>query len=939
MCVEKTKGEASGRKRFREENTEGTATKATSTAINRPKAQKLQQIHTSTNNSIAQKHNRNTATQQQHYITSKHRKIQKCTVATTINNKTWGTHPSAKASPKNSHTSPKKTTKITLISPIKKCRKRLYTPTVNQTKHDIHNKQYKDKLYPSKQHINRSIITAKNSLSNSDIFPASIPIKSDAGKCGLMWPRGAIANSHPAAKLLHFYSNRGCPVDTGEPWNQASIITALKRGPHISAKNPTAAKYLHEETQEKLKGGYIRIVKWKDIKHNFPKNLKISPVAMIPHKSRSFRCILDLSFKLKVNGTKINSVNETTTTQSPQKSMAQLGWVIKRIITTMAHNYNTNKPFFFSKCDIKDGFWRMNVSLDDAWNFCYVIPSQQNKASSLDDTNIVVPHALQMGWAESPPFFCAATETARDVIQQYFNSCQMIPPHPLEHHLYNRKFLHENPPDNNTITQFEVYVDDFIACTNETNRQHIQKLARSILVGIHSIFPPPHITGHPGEDPISNKKLIQQEGLFETEKEVLGWIINGNNYTIKLPQSKITKIKEEISNIIKRKTVPSNTLEKIQGRLIHASLGIPGGRGLMSPLYAAKLQAHEFTTITPQIKQCLKDWKELVNVIGQRETSVLELVPKEAEYIAYVDASKTAVGGVWTNGTETLQNQWVWRLEWPQDIQNQLVSATNRKGTLSINDLEMAGILLSWLVLEHIIPTSLQGIHVGMFCDNMSTVTWTNKKSTSTSTIAGHLLRALALRQHVNRSSPLAVVHIEGIKNKMADLASRSFLDKQLTKSNKTFLQHFKTLFPLQNNSWQEFHLPNKLTSRVISCLRGKPLAMASWTKITRPGKNIGSTGQPTQTSSELNHSWDNALNKKKLSSSQHLLLGSGQVTMAKGLLSELQQSHKRLLPYPRPLNWLENSRQSTKQRKFTKSQWHGKWKATKDVTHQPHHN
>ena len=288
-------------------------------------------------------------------------------------------------------------------------------------------------MYPSKYHIHKNTITAKQSLNNSDIFPASIPIKSDAGKCGLMWPRGAIANSHPAAKLLHFYSNRGCPVDTGEPWNQASIITALKRGPHISAKNPTAAKYLHEETQEKLKGGYIRIVKWKDIKHNCPKNLKNSPVAMIPHKSRSFRCILDLSFKLKVNGTKINSVNETTTTQSPQKSMAQLGWVIKRIITTMAHNYNTNKPFFFSKCDIKDGFWRMNVSLDDAWNFCYVIPSQQNKASSLDDTNIVVPHALQMGWAESPPFFCAATETARDVIQQYFNSCQIIPPHPLEH--------------------------------------------------------------------------------------------------------------------------------------------------------------------------------------------------------------------------------------------------------------------------------------------------------------------------------------------------------------------------------------------------------------------------------------------------------------------------------------------------------------------------
>ena len=128
------------------------------------------------------------------------------------------------------------------------------------------------------------------------------------------------------------------------------------------------------------------------------------------------------------------------------------------------------------------------------------------------------------------------------------------------------------------------------------------------------------------------------------------------------------------------------------------------------------------------------------------------------------------------------------RLEWPMKIQQQLVSANNKQGTLSINDLEMAGVLLAWLALEHIIPTSLQGIHVGIFCDNMSTVTWTNKKSTSTSKIAGHLLRALALRQHINRSSPLAVMHIEGKQNIMADVASRSFHDSTFTKSNKSMI-------------------------------------------------------------------------------------------------------------------------------------------------------
>ena len=44
--------------------------------------------------------------------------------------------------------------------------------------------------------------------------------------------------------------------------NQKQIITALQRGAHISAKDPAALHYLHKETQEKLKGGYINIIKW-----------------------------------------------------------------------------------------------------------------------------------------------------------------------------------------------------------------------------------------------------------------------------------------------------------------------------------------------------------------------------------------------------------------------------------------------------------------------------------------------------------------------------------------------------------------------------------------------------------------------------------------------------------------------------------------------------
>jgi len=49
---------------------------------------------------------------------------------------------------------------------------------------------------------------------------------------------------------------------------------------------------------EKVAQGYARIVLWDKIKNNLPKKLKISPIAAMPHKSRLFHTILDLSFKL-----------------------------------------------------------------------------------------------------------------------------------------------------------------------------------------------------------------------------------------------------------------------------------------------------------------------------------------------------------------------------------------------------------------------------------------------------------------------------------------------------------------------------------------------------------------------------------------------------------------------------------------------------------------
>jgi hypothetical protein len=111
----------------------------------------------------------------------------------------------------------------------------------------------------------------------------------------------------------------------------------IDRGPHSSARVPEAINQLHEEVAEKVRYGQARIVDWRDICDNPPEQLKISSISMVPHKSRRFQTILDLSFAIRLqNGTPGVSVNYATTKSAPRGAIDQLGHTLGRIIHAFA---------------------------------------------------------------------------------------------------------------------------------------------------------------------------------------------------------------------------------------------------------------------------------------------------------------------------------------------------------------------------------------------------------------------------------------------------------------------------------------------------------------------------------------------------------------------------------------------------------------------------
>jgi hypothetical protein len=127
-------------------------------------------------------------------------------------------------------------------------------------------------------------------------------------------------------------------------------------------------------------------------------------------------------------GYEIPAVNEATRPLAPEEALAMLGSALPRMIAAVAEAKEADGPIFFSKYDIKDGFWRMCSEAGAEWNCAYILPAAED-----DDVEIVVPTSLQMGWTLSPAYFCVGSKTGRDVAQALAaTKVGALPEHRLE---------------------------------------------------------------------------------------------------------------------------------------------------------------------------------------------------------------------------------------------------------------------------------------------------------------------------------------------------------------------------------------------------------------------------------------------------------------------------------------------------------------------------
>ncbi len=444
---------------------------------------------------------------------------------------------------------------------------------------------------------------------------------------------------------------------------------------------------------------------------------------------------------------------------------------------------------------------------------------------------------------------------------------------------------------------------DFIgAAVENSSGTLLGRITKAALHGIHAIFPPPKITGHiGGKDPISLKKLERGDARWAYEKEILGFLVDGATKTVRISNARSTDIVTEIRKILKKKRVQLKRYRRIVGKLRHVALILPGTKGLFSPINKA-LKGEPLVIglgKSSEVRAALLDLATMVASLSSRPTHVKELIPNDDHYYGYCDACTTGAGGVWFSGERHIEPI-VWRVEFENAIASQVVSHDNPHGRLTNSDLEMAALLLQYMVLHQ--EVDMRFAWAGVLSDNTPTVAWTaHMADRSNAPTAGRLLQGLAAIQRASQAGPLTVASIAGVENSMADVASRSFGQNRVP--DTCFLTQFTHTFPLPKQlSWKHVLLMPEKISLVTSTLRGTRLPLQQWMTGFKP--KTGNTGWNTAQIPAATPTCKIAHQPSNNISSSVLLHGTGAATTVEAFRLALKPQKPRSVTWPKPLSW-----------------------------------
>jgi len=655
---------------------------------------------------------------------------------------------------------------------------------------------------------------------------------------------------HRAAPYLNRLRRKGASAKVSSPhWSRTLLEQRLLRGPHKSATEHN--EFVRDEFADFCDSGFWTVLPY-DLVKDIP-NLRLSPLGVVPQRDRRPRLIVDLSFY---------GLNAETIRQAPPESM-QFGRALERILFRVRHADPKHGPVYLCKLDISDGFYRIPLNVRDAPLLAVILPQEPGEPPL-----VAIPLSLPMGWVESPPYFCAATETVADLANERLNR-NYAPPHPLETvsctptpptplppvpatrpNVATVSSLPAPPPSVSTtplrdpLSYVDVYMDDFMGMA-QGNARRRRMVRRILLHAIEDVFRPVSDADGPNEKaPQSIKKMLQGDASWETLKVILGWLIDTVRQTIRLPSHRVARLLDIFSELREARRVSITRWQQVLGELRSMLIAIPGGRGLFSILQTGFRYADKHRIrLDSHVHAQLDDFEALALDLASRPTRLAELISDALAAIGSVDASGTGMGGVWftVDGRPLL-----WRERFPPDIVSRLVSSSNPTGDLTNSDFELTGVVAHQDILAQ--ARDVREASISVLNDNTPAVSRSVKGSITSRDPAAYLLRISSLHRRHHRYNA-DFQHISGPANAMADDLSRLW---KLTDAD--LLAHFQQMYP-QPLPWKLCHLRPEMRFALISALHKKRVDPPLFLNVPEHETTPGISGKTFAWSSPLIHS------------------------------------------------------------------------------------
>jgi hypothetical protein len=194
-------------------------------------------------------------------------------------------------------------------------------------------------------------------------------------------------------------------------WSLDQLDACIAQGCNHSA---TAHKdFIAQEFMEFGDLGFWTVLPYDRVRHLLK---RLSPAQIKVERDRKPRFISDH---------RSWGVNLHCLPTAPHEAM-QFGGCLYRLLSYIRHADPRHGVVYLSKYDIKDGFYRIHLRPSDCLRLAIVLPRYEGLPPL-----VAIPMSLTMGWTNSPPTFCALTETICDVANSRLYR-RHAPPHRLE---------------------------------------------------------------------------------------------------------------------------------------------------------------------------------------------------------------------------------------------------------------------------------------------------------------------------------------------------------------------------------------------------------------------------------------------------------------------------------------------------------------------------